>query len=148
MTTEKPVPSRRQMRAVCGEIGPEDGVDPRLPVRARRRPGARRPAASAPPEPGRKARQLASQVFETLGGVLAGDTGDDLLGALRVVSVEPAPDASRLLVSLALLPPADAVDPDELRARLARAAGWLRTEVAAAVTRKRAPRLSFRLVPN
>lgn len=133
------------MRTVCGEIGPEDGVDPRLPARSRRRPGVRRSAAGPRPVPGRKARQLASQVFETLGAVLAGDTGDDLLGALRVVSVEPAPDASRLLVTLA--PPATA-DPDALRARLDRASGWLRTEVAAAVTRKRAPRLSFQLVPD
>ena len=95
--------------------------------------------------PGRKARQLGRQVAETLDAVLAGDTRDDLLRGLRVVSVVPAPDTSRLLVTVEPLPQADQVDPAALLARLEHASGWLRTEVASAVTRKRAPLLTFRV---
>jgi hypothetical protein len=36
----------------------------------------------------------------------------------------------------------------EATAALGRAAAWLRTEVAAAVHRRRAPRLTFRFVPE
>lgn len=140
-------PTRRQLRAVCGEVGPDDGVDPRELARARMRQhsGVRSGPGPAERGAGRKARQLSRQVAETLDAVLAGDTGDEVLRALRVVSATPAPDASRLLVTVAPRPPADRLDPAEVLARLARASGWLRTEVAAAITRKRAPALSFRL---
>ena len=136
------------MKASCGEIGPDDGVDPRELARARmNQHKALRPG---PPdgerEPGRKARQLGKQVGETLDAVLAGETGDELLRNLRVVSVVPAPDASRLLVTLRALPPVDAIDPNLVHARLSNASGWLRTEAASAVTRKRAPTLAFRIV--
>jgi ribosome-binding factor A len=69
------------------------------------------------------------------------------LRSLKVVSVTPAPDASRLLVTVEPVPPAGAADPGLVLARLGRASGWLRSEVAAAVTRKRAPVLTFRLAP-
>jgi hypothetical protein len=39
------------------------------------------------------------------------------------------------------------LDPAETLARLERASGWLRAEAAAAITRTRAPALSFRLIP-
>src|SRR5262245_28407766 len=96
---------------------------------------------------GRKARQLGRQVAETLDAVLAGDSRDEVLRSLRVVAVTPAPDASRLLVTLAPRPPAGPLDPAEALDHLERASGWLRTEAATAITRKRAPALSFRLIP-
>jgi ribosome-binding factor A len=97
-------------------------------------------------EPGRKARQLSRQVAETLDAVLSGESGDDLLRNLRIVSVVPAPDASRLLVTLRILPSLEVSDPNVVLARLEKAAGWLRTEAASAVTRKRAPALVFRVL--
>jgi ribosome-binding factor A len=134
------------LRTVCGEVGPDDGVDPRELARAgtKRRRGAGRP----PEGPGRKARQLGRQVAEALDAVLAGESRDELLAGLRVVSVTPAPDASRLLVTVVPRPPFDRLDPAEVLARLGRASGWLRTEVAAAVTRRKAPTLAFRLAPG
>jgi ribosome-binding factor A len=137
------------MRAVAGEVGPDDGVDPRELARARmsqHRRLRRKPGPGERP-PDRHARQLGRQVARTLDAVFAGDTRDEVLGNLRVASVTPAPDASRLLVTVEPLPPADRLDPGVILARLGHASGWLRGEVAAAVTRKRAPVLTYRLTP-
>jgi ribosome-binding factor A len=137
------------MRTACAEVGPDDGIDPREVARARmNQHRSLKPRTNAGPgerDPGRKARQLGRQVAETLDLVFAGDSRDAVLSGLRVVSVTPAPDASRLVVTVASLLPADRVDPAEILARLGRASGWLRTEVAAAVTRRRAPALSFQI---
>jgi ribosome-binding factor A len=92
----------------------------------------------------RKARQLGRQVAETLDAVLA-DQADDVLHGLRVLSVVPAPDSARLLVTVGFAPGAGPVDPDRVLAQLDRAGGRLRSEVAASITRKRAPTLVYRL---
>jgi ribosome-binding factor A len=151
MGSGKNRPTRRAMREVCGEVGPDDGVDPRELARARmRQHRTTRPGPGPGPSErgaGRKARQLGRQVAESLDAVLAGDSRDELLRSLRVVAVTPAPDASRLLVTVAPRPAAGPLDPSEALARLERASGWLRTEAAAAITRKRAPNLSFHLIP-
>lgn len=147
MTIGKRRPSRRGMREVCGEVGSDDGVDPRELAKARMRQHRTVRLGPGPVEreAGRKARQLGRQVAETLDAVLAGDSGDEVLSGLRVVSVDPVPDASRFLVTVTPRVPADRIDPDEVVARLVRASGWLRTEVAAAITRKHAPALAFRV---
>src|SRR5262249_61660126 len=116
------------------EVGPEDGLDPRYD----------RPAGQDK-VPNRKALQLCSQVAETLSGVLAGELGDDVLRDLLVESVTPAPNSSRLLVTLRPAPGAPAPDPAVVAGRLDRARDRLRAEVAAAVHRRRAPDLTFRL---
>jgi ribosome-binding factor A len=88
-----------------------------------------------------KVRQLCREVERTLSSVLSGDLGDDRLGTLALVSVEPAPDASRLMVTLAA--PADLGDPGPLVERLRGLSGYLRADVAAAIQRKRTPELCF-----
>src|SRR4051812_18582032 len=96
--------SRKDLLSACSEVGPEDGVDPRLddrPVRERVQ--------------NRKAMQLCAQVGETLNLVRAGECGDALLRERAVVAVVPAPDPSRLLVTLAV--PADGPAEDDVRAR-------------------------------
>jgi ribosome-binding factor A len=68
-----------------------------------------------------------------------------LLLGLTVLTVEPAPNESQLLVMLQ----SDQADPaarEEILQRLSQAAGFLRSEIAAAITRKRAPQLLFQLV--
>ena len=131
------------MREVCDEIGPDDGVDPRQLARERmKQHRSVRPGPPGPKAPGRKALQLGHQVAQALDAVLAGDSRDEALRGLRVVSVAPAAGASCFLVTVAPDPP---FDPREVLARLEHASGWLRTEVAAAVTRKRAPVLSFQI---
>ncbi len=73
--------------------------------------------------------------------------GDDVLAGLAVESVVPAPDAGHLLVAVSFsaqpIP-----DPVEALGRLHRATGWLREQVAEAISRKRVPELAFRFAPT
>lgn len=159
-------PSNKQTRRLCAEPGEDDGLDPRLGARRSGRGGRSRhhggggPAfgpgsgsgsdsgsSSKAPTADRKAAQLCRQVAVTLDEVLA-ECRDDVLRDLHVLDVAPFPDASRLLVTVA---PVDAGAPDSpgpvaVLDHLQHAGGHLRREVAAAVTRKRAPLLVYRLV--
>ncbi len=87
-----------------------------------------------------KARQLCRQVERALNLALAGASGDEALDGLFVAEVTPAPDSGHLLVRVIV--PAGRPVADVLAA-LHRAAPGLRAEVAMAITRKRAPELSF-----
>jgi ribosome-binding factor A len=131
MTTRRP--RRKVLRSLCAEVHPDDGVDPREQSKSSGR-------KKAP----RKGQQLCKQVAETLDGVLAGE-GDAVLRSLRVVAVAPAPDLARLLVTVASALPGDAIDPAAVLDHLERASGHLRSEVAAAITRRKAPSLAFRV---
>jgi ribosome-binding factor A len=83
----------------------------------------------------------------TLDEVLA-ECGDGVLRGLRVVGVAPFPDASRLLVTLTSIDdrPGGVIGATSVLEHLERATGYLRCEIAAAVTRKRAPVLVYQLV--
>jgi len=99
--------------------------------------------AHASRKPDRKLLQLCSQVAETLSQVLSGECNDDILRSLQVAAVTPAPDSSQLLVVVAPALAGERLDPPLVLARLSASAGRLRSEVAAAITRRRAPRLVF-----
>jgi ribosome-binding factor A len=88
----------------------------------------------------RKARQFCRQVQRALNLALADRHADDGLNELFVEDVLPAPDCGHLLVRV-IIPPERSVR-DALRA-LRRDVPRLRSEVAMAITRKRAPELSF-----
>jgi len=90
----------------------------------------------------RKERQLCRQVQEAVSEALAG-VEDDVLLDVWVCSVEPAPDAGRLAI---VVQAPSRVSPDEVLARLDKIAGFLRAEVASAITRKRVPTLTFRVL--
>ena len=122
---------KRHQGPPCGERGPDDGIDPRLLFR----PESRR-------RDDRGVLRLCSQVRDALTYALA-DCRDAVLQSLRVDAVEPAPDATRLAVTLRAASDSAA---DEARAHLALAMGMLRSEVAAAVRRRRAPELVFRVI--
>ncbi|WP_422927710.1 ribosome-binding factor A [Singulisphaera sp. PoT] len=126
-------PSWKTLRALCGEVQPEDGIDPREWVR---QSGSRQKIK-------RKALQLCEQVAETIAEVLAADARDDVLRNLQVVEVVPAPDASRLLVTVLVDPPSREATPEVVLERLSHASGRLRSEVAQAITRRRAPVLAY-----
>ena len=128
--------TREQMLQLCGEIHEDDGVDPREFFQSGR--GARKQD--------RKAKQLCRQAAETIDQVLSGETSDPRLACLRVVSVQPAPDASRLLVTVVADCPAADFRRAETEERLAASAGRLRTCVASAITRKKAPTLAYVLL--
>jgi ribosome-binding factor A len=125
---------REELLAHCGELRDDDCVDPREYFR---------PTGSSGRQ--RKTRQLCRQVAEALAQILASEFDNDLLLGLTVLAVEPAPSESQLLVLLQ----SDQADPllrEEVLCRVNQATGFLRSEVAAAITRKRAPQLLFQLV--
>ena len=88
----------------------------------------------------RKARQFCRQVQRALNLALADRHSDDGLNDLFVEDVSPAPDCGHLLVHVIV--PADRPVNEAISA-LRRDASRLRSEVAMAITRKRAPELSF-----
>ena len=132
----EPKPSKKRLRTLCAEVDPDDGSDPRLFFR---KEGDRKPGRH-------KARQLAKQVSETLDGLLAGSTTDPVLNSLTIGGVEPAPDAATLLVTVRRAVGSDPIAPEIILGHLSRAAGWLRSEVAQAITRKKAPMLVYQVV--
>src|SRR5207245_11051410 len=88
----------------------------------------------------RTARQCCRQVQRALNLALADRNADDGINGLFIEDVSPAPDCGRLLVHVIIpdgRPVADAIG------ALRRDAPRLRSEVAMAITRKRAPELSF-----
>jgi ribosome-binding factor A len=139
-------PSEEEVSRFCAQLGEEDGEDPH-PLK--RRAAHRKKGSSDPTQSRRfqrKACQLCRQVAETLDEVLA-DCGDEILRGLRVTTVAPYPDASRLMVAVAPVDGrlAPATGPKVVIEHLERASGHLRFEIAAAVTRKRTPILLYRL---
>jgi ribosome-binding factor A len=88
----------------------------------------------------RKARQFCRQVQQALNLALADRHIDDALNDLFVEDVSPAPDCGHLLVYVVI--PTDRPVTEALSA-LRRDGPRLRSEVATAITRKRAPELSF-----
>ncbi len=128
--------SQKKVRPLCAEPDADDGLDPREFFRE----------GKCPRRASRKTLQLCSQVADALSQVLSGECGDEMLRSLHVVSVTLAPDAGQLLVMVAPLQQGDGIDLDEVLARLNFASGMLRSLVAAAVTRRHAPRLLFRVV--
>lgn len=139
-------PSEEEVSRFCAQLGEEDGEDPHS---LKRRVSHRNKGTSDPTRSRRfqrKACQLARQVAETLDEVLA-DCGDEILRGLRVTTVAPYPDASRLMVTVAPVDGqlAPATGPNDVIEHLGRANGHLRYEIAAAVTRKRTPILLYRL---
>jgi ribosome-binding factor A len=124
---------RRDAPLPCDVVGPDDLIDPKLLFR----PSPHRAGDRA-------ARRLCNQVRETLTYALAGSCRDEVLQSLHVAAVEPAPDATRLAVTLAV---PDAGQVDRARARLALVAALLRSEVAASIHRRRVPELVFRVLP-
>ena len=126
---------RHDLFAGCAAPGAGDGFDPRLE------------SGEAPRKvANRKALLLCGEAERTLSAVLAGECGDDVLRNLIVASVKPAPTSARLLVTVYPATPVQGADAATVLAHLERAKGLLRTEVAAALHRRKAPDLMFRVV--
>ena len=123
---------RAQLLTLCGQLNEDDAVDPRDFFRKKYR------------STDSKALRLCKQVAETLSLVLAGECDDDVLRSLQIFSVQPAPNTRRLLV---IVEPDDETrrisTPDEILARIEPIRPFLRSEVASAISRKRAPTLVF-----
>jgi ribosome-binding factor A len=87
-----------------------------------------------------KARQLCRQVQRALNLALAERGADPNLEQLYIEDVTPAPGCGHLLVHF-LAPPDQALS--DALVSLRRETPWLRAQVAAAISRKQAPELSF-----
>jgi ribosome-binding factor A len=124
------------LRSLCADLSPEDGVDPKLLARG---------GSDSPDR--RKTWQLCSQVHDALRLIL-GEAADERLHSLEVREVLPAPNDSQLLVLLVPLDPLSEAERGETISALEIASGWLRSEIASAITRKRAPRLLLQLLPG
>ncbi|HLT35894.1 MAG TPA: hypothetical protein VK034_06405 [Enhygromyxa sp.] len=115
-----------------------------------RRRGGRRPSDSASfpvnqTSIERKVRQLCRQIHQRLDLVLIGELDDPTLDGLWVVDVQPEPGGSAVLVTVAA---PDGAELEPIRASLDAARGRLRSEVAAAISRKRTPHLRFAVIPE
>jgi ribosome-binding factor A len=134
-------PSKRSttdLRALCAQVHPDDGVDPReVFSRVERRRDKRN----------RKTYQLCKQVGRAVALALAGECGDSRLQSLLVVRVEPAPDDTHVRVFVQPSSAGGNSEREALHRRLGHVRHVLRREVAAAITRKYAPELSFVVVP-
>ena len=119
-----------ELKTLAAELGGEDGGDPK---EFHAKPW------NAPKKAGRKGRQLCGQVKDALHVAFAG-CADVVLQNVRVVSVEPAPHTGRLRVLIA------AEDRLATEAALARAVGFLRSEVASAINRRHMPELLFEVI--
>jgi ribosome-binding factor A len=109
---------------------------------------SRRPSRAhraAGPRTDRKTLQLCSQVAEALQLILLGECDDDVLRELMVDSVVPAPNASQLLVTFSSTSCTSMEKVAEALKRLHQAAGFLRSEVAMSIHRRKAPELLFRI---
>jgi ribosome-binding factor A len=123
------------LRALCGEPGPDDG-----------HPSATRPSDRATHKPDRKTWQLCAQVARALEFVLCEACPYALGQTAYVHAVDPAPDATQLLVTIAVRDVVSPADLQLLHTELSRRQGRFREAVAFAITRRKAPSLTFRVI--
>ena len=97
------------------------------------------------PRQGHRERSLCRQAQEALLLALAEVTADPRLDSAWVASVDPAP-GGRLLVTVVGPRASGVAGVEAAYAALAEMKPWLRSEVARAICRKRAPDLAFRVV--
>jgi ribosome-binding factor A len=120
----------------CDLHDPDDGLDSR--ERSKRHGGERRDH--------RKTGQLCRQVFRALSLALSElESGSSWAWGLTVDAVDPAPNAARLRVTISFGGTRALDEALEALCRLQRLSGRLRAEVAASITRKKAPELIFEL---
>jgi len=120
----------------AAELAAEDGTDPK---EFHEKPW------NQPRESSRKAQQLCGQVADALRSILPG-LADEVLQNLLIVSVEPAPHTGRLLVTVAVPPPADVTDYTIVREHLQNATMRIRHEATAAIHRRKSPELVWYVI--
>ena len=123
---------------VCGELREGDSVDSRL--------AARRSSGSRHHDQHRKTGQLCQQVAHVLESVFTGEAHDADLRNLSVVNVVPAPHTGRMLVTVAPWASDKPTPIGVLQEKLRRATPWLRSELAASISRRKVPELVFQIV--
>lgn len=122
-------------KQLCAELGPEDGVDPRISIRA---------SDTKPKD--YKNRQLCKQAARMLSLVLAGELGDPKLQNLDVVNVLTKKDSPFLYVSISCNNAISKQEENLILNRLKAIQGYFRSVIAGSVERKHVPALTFKFV--
>lgn len=117
---------------LCAEVCEEDGIDPRYGV-------AQHTRNNTP----RKTLQLCKEATRIASLVLAGETQQAVLRDLQVLSVDAAQDGQSLCVSVGCY---TEVPETHVLEALKKVQGVVRSALAQALHRKRAPMLTFRYI--
>jgi ribosome-binding factor A len=125
---------RERLLEMCGQLHEDDCVDPNQYFK----PNRKLDVAN------KKAKQLCRQALETLEMVLS-DCDEELMQSLVVAGVDPAPDSSRLLVTVGVDLEPDEFDQSLILSILQNQTPRLRAELARSISRKRVPNLSYRI---
>ncbi|VAX42105.1 hypothetical protein MNBD_PLANCTO03-2012 [hydrothermal vent metagenome] len=126
---------RAAARSLCADLYDDDRPPPR------RREGQRSESSND-----RKTMQFCAQVRRVLQSHIPSHRCPEFID-LFIETVEPAPDASRLRVVISI-PARSLHTPAAIHLQLAAMTGFLRSEIASAISRKRVPTLSFDLTPG
>lgn len=131
--------SLRELADFVASLGPEDGIPSKI-LKKSEAPSSGRTDKSA--------RRLARAAERQLTLALQDARGDPVLGDLAIAGVDAVGDGTYLRVQVVPCNPTDPPPRERVLAALGQAAGWLRTELAAAVRRRRVPQLVFDYVPR
>ena len=124
---------------LCDAWHDDDGLD------ERRRWSHRRRLPRDQQKPPRKRAQLIAQIRRALLAAWATTFDDPDLAAAHLLDLRPAPDAMHLELLIAL-PPDATLSAAQARAAINAQLGWLRSEVAAAIHRRRVPHLRVQVL--
>lgn len=126
-----------QAKLLCAELGPEDGVDPRVLAKKH-----------VEKTKSYKCQQLCKVAKQTLALVITGELSDPLLYSLNVEDVVVSKDGQFFIISISIgnydLSPCEG----EILHKLQAIKGYLRTTIAQSVKRKKVPALKFQVVQH
>ena len=128
---------RKKALKNCGTINEDDLIDPRDYFKPQRNESRNQV----------KTQQLCRQVEQTLEMVINDCDPDSMVASMRVSAVIPAPDCSRMLVTLIVDIALEQFDMNQAMEDLVEQKSRLRSEVARSISRKRAPLLIYNLLP-
>jgi len=123
-------------QSLVAQLREGDGLDPRL-ERRKSQPSSGKNKAN------HSALRLAGQIAKCIRASL----GDGLLANFDVVGVEPA-QGNNFLVTLGPALPDLNYDPSQVLLAANDRKGYLRSEIACSINRKRVPNLIFRVLPH
>ncbi len=126
---------KHNAKSLCDELTQDDGIDPRIYF-----------SNTTKKTSDRKTRQLCKEIKQTIALTLAGEMNEPILANLEVIQVDPISGSRDFMVILAWNGHKDYFEPKEIALTLQKVSGFLRSEIAHSINRKRVPELSFRLL--
>ena len=124
----------REASQCCAEIGPEDGIEQRYLTKQHK--GSKRE---------HKDLQLCKRAKRTVDLVFAGEHLNPLLHELTVERVELSTNSNQLVITVLVDPNLSIEKKVSIVGALTHAKGYVRSSIAQAIERKRAPAIRFRI---